>query len=426
MTKKSEQKIKNLSIVHDWLTNMGGAEQVVINFHRSFPTAPIYTLFYTPSNLSPELQNLDVHTSFLQKDKPVLKHQKYFPLMPLAWRKMELENTNVILSSSSSCAKGVKKPKNAIHICYIHTPMRYAYEFEDEYLEKFGSVKKLAAKILIFFIRAWDKKNSKKVDLFIANSHEVANRVKKHYHRDAIVINAPVRVDKFAPSENTEDYYVAFSRLVKYKRIELAISACKKLGRKLYVLGDGEERENLERLAYGKDYDKVQDFLAKNSSSDLPENFEGHTIRFFGRVSDEDLRKYLSECKALIFPAYEDFGIAPVEAEASGRPVIAYKKGGALDTVKDGETGVFFEKQTTNSVAEAIEKFEKMNFDSNKIRKHAETFSEENFRTKIETAVSEFLKNPKISTDKLQKIVDRSVQSPVQKSSTKSRKESQK
>jgi len=267
VTKKSEQKIKNLSIVHDWLTNMGGAEQVVINFHRSFPTAPIYTLFYTPSNLSPELQNLDVHTSFLQKDKPVLKHQKYFPLMPLAWRKMELENTNVILSSSSSCAKGVKKPKNAIHICYIHTPMRYAYEFEDEYLEKFGSVKKLAAKILIFFIRAWDKKNSKKVDLFIANSHEVANRVKKHYYRDAIVINAPVRVDKFAPSNSQGDYYVAFSRLVKYKRIDLAISACKNSAENCTFLATGKNAKTSSASPTAKIMTKFKIFLQKTAQA---------------------------------------------------------------------------------------------------------------------------------------------------------------
>ena len=361
-----------VAIVHDWLTNMGGAEQVVLNLHRMFPDAPIFTTFFTPENLSKEFKDLNVKTSFLQKEKPVSDHKKYFPLMPLAFKKFnkELANYDLVISSSSSCAKSVKA-KNGVHVCYCHTPMRYAWDFRDEYLKDMNPAKRFLARILLFFMRHWDKKTAKNVDFFIANSNEVKARIKRCYGRDAAVVNPPVRCDVFKPTdEKPGDYYLAISRLVEYKRIDLAIKACEKLGKKLIVVGDGPEREKLEKLAKGN-------------------------TTFLGRQSEQEIEKYLKTCRALIFPAYEDAGIVPLEAMSAGRPVIAYGKGGALDTVIDQKTGVFFPHQTVKSVMNAIEKSEKMTFDKKFIREHAKTFDEPAFRAKIMKYIKQNLPNEK-------------------------------
>ena len=284
-----------VAIIHDWLTNMGGAEQVVINFHNCFPDAPIYTTFYTPDNLSKELKDINVHTSFLQrKNKRIIDHKKYFPLMPMAFRAFNLKEYDVILSSCSSCSKGVKKKKNSIHICYCHTPMRYAWEKEDEYTKEMNKLKKGFVNIFLHHMRNWDVRSSNRVDYFIANSNEVKDRIKKHYNRDAVVINPPVRCNYFNISENDGDYYLILSRLVAYKRYDLAVKACKELKRKLIIIGEGPEKERLEKIA--------------NNDSN---------IVFLGRQPDDVVKKYMSECKALIFPGEEDFGIVPVEAQAS-------------------------------------------------------------------------------------------------------------
>ena len=349
-----------LAIVHDWLTNMGGAEQVIINFKEIYPDAPIYTTFYNPDKLDDKLKNIDVRTSFLQGNKMVTNHKKYFPLMPLAFEKFNLRDYDVILSSSTCCAKGVRKRKDALHICYINTPMRYAYEFKHEYTDGMNPIKKILVNILLFFMRIWDKNNNKRIDYFISNSSEIQRRVKNTYNRDSVVINPPVRCKLFNISETDGDYYFIVSRLVPYKRFDLAVQACKELGKKLVVIGDGTEREKLEQIANGD-----------------------NNIVFLGRQPDEVVKKYMSECKALLFPGLEDFGIAPVEAQACGRPVIAYGKGGVLDTVIDGDTGIFFKEQTVESLKEAILKFEQMQFDKYKIREHALEFDEEVFQKKI-------------------------------------------
>ena len=349
-----------LAIVHDWLTNMGGAEQVIINFKEIYPDAPIYTTFYNPDKLDDKLKNIDVRTSFLQGNKMVTNHKKYFPLMPLAFEKFNLRDYDVILSSSTCCAKGVRKRKDALHICYINTPMRYAYEFKHEYTDGMNPIKKILVNILLFFMRIWDKNNNKRIDYFISNSSEIQRRVKNTYNRYSVVINPPVRCKLFNISETDGDYYFIVSRLVPYKRFDLAVQACKELGKKLVVIGDGTEREKLEQIANGD-----------------------NNIVFLGRQPDEVVKKYMSECKALLFPGLEDFGIAPVEAQACGRPVIAYGKGGVLDTVIDGDTGIFFKEQTVESLKEAILKFEQMQFDKYKIREHALEFDEEVFQKKI-------------------------------------------
>jgi len=284
-----------VAIVHDWLTNMGGAEQVVINFKKIFKDAPIYTTFYTPDNLSEELKNIDVHTSYLQKkNKKVINHKKYFPFMPRAFEAFDLNDYDLILSSSSSCAKGVITNPNSIHICYCHTPMRYAWEKRDEYTKNMGKLKKKLVDALLHYMRIWDVTSSNRVDYFIANSNEVKNRIRKHYKREAYVIHPPVRCEYFDISNIDGDYYLVLSRLVSYKRYDLAVKACKELNKKLVVIGEGPEKENLQKLAEGSS-----------------------NITFLGRQPDDVVKKYMAECKALIFPGEEDFGIVPVEAQAS-------------------------------------------------------------------------------------------------------------
>lgn len=353
-----------VAIVHDWLTNMGGAEQVVINFKKIYKEAPIYTTLYNPNNLDKELQNIDVRTSFLQKKKMVVNHKKYFPLMPLAFENFNLNEYDVILSSSSSCAKGVITKPGSIHVCYCHTPMRYAWELRDDYIKGMGKLKRRLVKILLHYMRIWDLASANRVDYFIANSTEVQKRIKKHYKRDSVVINPPVRCDLFNISETDGDYYFVISRLVGYKRFDLAVQACSELGKKLVVIGDGPEKEKLEKVA-------------------------NENVTFLGRQPDEVVKKYMSECKALLFPGEEDFGIVPVEAQACGRPVIAYGKGGVLDTVINGKTGVYFKEQTVESLKEAIIKFEKMKFNKNEIRKHALEFDEKVFQNKIKEYIEE-------------------------------------
>lgn len=353
-----------LAIVHDWLTNMGGSEQVIINFKKIYKDAPIYTTFYNPSNLDEQLQNIDVRTSFLQGKKMVTNHKKYFPLMPLAFRLFNLKEYDVVLSSSSSCSKGVKVRKDALHICYCHTPMRYAWDKQEDYIKDMNIIKKIVLKVFLWFMRKWDVRSAKRVDYFIANSTAVRERIKKCYNRESTVINPPVRCNLFNISNTDGDYYFIVSRFVPYKRFDLAVQACSELGRKLIIIGDGPERKNLEKLANGN-------------------------VIFLGKQPDEVVKKYMEECRAFIFPGEEDFGITPVEAMACGRPVIAYGKGGVLDTVVDKKTGLLFKEQTVESLKKAILEFEQMKFDKTEIRNQALKFNEEAFREKIKKFVEE-------------------------------------
>lgn len=353
-----------LAIVHDWLTNMGGAEQVIINFNEIYPDAPIYTTFYNPNNLDEKLRNIDVRTSFLQKKKMIIDHKKYFPLMPLAFENFNLNEYDVVLSSSTCCAKGVLTKPDTVHICYCNTPMRYAWERRDDYIQGMGKLKRRLIKILLHYMRIWDVASSSRVDYFIANSTAVQKRIKKHYKRDSVVINPPVRCKMFDISETDGDYYFVVSRLVAYKRFDLAVQACSELGKKLIVIGDGPEMEKLQKLA-------------------------NENILFLGKQPDEVVKKYMSECKALLFPGEEDFGIVPVEAQACGRPVIAYGKGGVLDTVIDGKTGLLFEEQTVQDLKKTIREFETIQFNKQEIRKHALQFDEEVFQAKIKKYIEE-------------------------------------
>lgn len=356
-----------LALAHDWLTNMGGGEKVLINFKEIYEDAPIYTVAYSPSNLDEALKNIDVRTSLIQNFKNAkTNHQKYLPFMPVAWEKFDFNGYDVVLSSSSSCAKGIITAPSVMHVCYCHSPMRYAWEFYNEYMtrDKMGRFKKLLIPYLMNYIRTWDAVSANRVDYFIANSKNVARRIWKHYRRESDVIHPPVRGSFFNISEKDEDYYLIVSRLVPYKRVDLAVEAFNEMGLPLVVIGAGSQMESLKAISKGN-------------------------VKILGRLPDEVIREYYQNCRALIFPGEEDFGITPLEAQASGRPVIAYGKGGALETVREYETGLFFSEQTVTSLIGAVRSFERFSFDKAVIRSHALTFDESIFKAKIKDYVNE-------------------------------------
>lgn len=359
-----------IALVHDWLPFMGGAERVLTNFVELYPEAPIYTTICNRSKIDGPIKEAKIITSYLQKNnKEIKNHRKLFPFMMTAIEKFDLNEYDIVLSDSSSIAKGVITSPDTIHICYCHSPMRYAWEFSHEYAGKMAGKGGLKAKILSYFltgVRLWDNATSDRVDYFIANSENVAKRIWKHYRRESVVIHPPVRCNLFNISDVDEDYFLIVSRLQEYKRIDIAIEAFNKLELPLIIIGDGPDRKKLEAMA-------------------------NENIKFLGRESDEVIKEHYAKCRAFIFPGEEDFGITPLEAMASGRPVIAYRKGGALETVVENKTGIFFDNQNSYEMINAIKKFEKMNFNKKEIRMHAEKFDEEEFKIKIDNFIKDKL-----------------------------------
>ncbi|MFI2857945.1 glycosyltransferase [Paenibacillus sp. JSM ZJ436] len=358
-----------VAIVHDYLNQMGGAERVVAVLHRMFPDAPIYTTIMDRSKLLPELQDADIRTTWMQGIPGIFsKFKLFFWLYPFAVRSMDLEGYDLILSSSSAYAKGVQKGRGALHACYCHTPMRFAWSFES-YMEgvKVPRALKLLAKWLTYPLQIWDQRNSRQVDRLIANSTTVKERIRRHYGAEAHIIFPPVDIDRFEISDHKPgDYYLVVSRLVSYKKIELAVKACTRTKQRLLIVGDGPDRKRLEEMA-------------------------GETVTFLGRESDETVVRRMQHCKALIFPGMEDFGITPLEVNACGRPIIAYREGGALDTVAAGRTGLFFEEQSVHSLISAMKRFEQQAWDPAAIRRHAQAFSEDVFIRRMQGVIEGML-----------------------------------
>lgn len=379
-----------VAIIHDWLTGMRGGEKVLEVFCEIFPEADIFTLIHIHGSVSLIIEGMRIRTSFLQR-MPLAKrrYRSFLPLFPLAVEGFDLSNYDVVLSSSHCVAKGVLTPPSAVHVCYCHTPMRYVW---DQYNTYFGGNNKgLAARLLMpviaNYLRMWDVTSSNRVDYFIANSHHVANRIKKYYKRSADVIHAPVDCSFFTPSERHRegDYYLLVSAFAPYKRIDVAVDAFEQLGLPLIIAGSGQEEEQIR----GRSKKHVQ---------------------CVGWQSDESLREYYRGCKALIFPGEEDFGIVPLEAQACGKPVIAFAKGGALETVlgvyathkvgyeymgkqPEAPTGVFFTDQTPASLVAAVRFFEEQKnlFNPLIIRKHAECFDRLVFKEKMKKFIEKLL-----------------------------------
>lgn len=361
-----------VALVHDWLVTMGGAERVLAVMAEMFPEAPLYTLVLDRKNLPPVLAQREIHTSIIQRlPLATKKYQTYLPFMPMAVEQFDLSEYDLVISSSHACAKGVITRPDTLHICYCHTPMRYSWEFYHEYLarERVGGLKRALILPLMNYLRIWDVISANRVDYFISNSKAVADRIWKHYRREAVVIHPPVETTYYQTNSfdaGRDDYYLVVSRLVGYKRIDMAVEAFNQLGYPLVIIGDGSQRSYLEKMARPN-------------------------IRFLGRQPDDVVRHHLQHARAFVFPGEEDFGITPVEAQAAGCPVIAYGSGGVVDTVRDGQTGVLFSPQTVEALIQAIKRMEGITFDPLILLSHAKRFERAVFKEKLEKYVQEKL-----------------------------------
>jgi len=352
--------VSKIALVHDYFVQMGGAERVAEAMHDSFPGAPMYTTVALPKSLPDRLRTADIRTSLLQNLPSIERRfRHYFMLYPFAVENFDLSEYDLIFSSSSGYAKGVRRRRNAIHVCYCHTPMRWVWRYDDYVArEGFGGAVRSALPIMLWGLRKWDLRASQQPNYYIANSRLVADRIRKIYGREAFVIPPPIDVNRFQMSVEIDDYYLVLSRLMPYKRIDLAIEACKRANRRLVIIGDGPDRARLEKLGDDR-------------------------IEFLGRQPDSIVNYYLSRCRALLFPGEEDFGMAPLEANAAGRPVIAFRGGGAVETIEENQTGVFFDAPNSRALAEAIEKFEGLRWNQQELRRHAEKFDRNVFAFRV-------------------------------------------
>lgn len=350
-----------VAIVHDWLVSYAGADRVVDCMHHVFPDAPIYTLVYDKEKMPAWFRDYDIRTTWIQKVPFATRlYKKMLPLMPGAFEALDLSEYDLVLSSASSCSKGVITRPDAVHICYCHTPIRYVWDFYYTYRANANPLVKAVMPSQMHKLRQWDKCAADRVDYFIANSRYIAQRIKKYYRRDSDVIYPCVHINQ-SPFVEKEDFYLVVGRFTWYKRMDLAVAACTKLGRRLVVIGTGDEEARLKAMA-------------------------GPTVEFKGGgLSDEEVRSYYLRAKAFLFPGEEDFGITPVEAQSAGTPVLAFGRGGACETVEDGRTGLLFHAQTVDSLAECIEKFEAEGVACTKeeIRAHSLRFSEERFEEEL-------------------------------------------
>lgn len=367
-----------ICFVHDWLTTYGGAELVLKTMLEIWPGTPIYTLIYDErGNCRDIIRANEVKGSFINKlPFAKSKHRSYLPLMPLAIEQFNLSEYDLIISDSHAVAKGVITGPDQLHISYVHTPIRYAWDLQHQYLAQAGldkGIKSFFARSLLHYIRLWDMRTACGVDDYVVNSQFIARRIKKLYKRESTVIYPPVEIDRFSLMEEKDDFYLTVSRLVPYKKVDVIIQAFNEMpDRKLVVIGDGPALKSLKKLA-------------------------SRNIEFLGFQDNQALASTMQRAKALIYAAEEDFGIVPVEAQACGTPVIAYGKGGVLETVIEGETGYFFQEQNAPSLVQAVETFEqKDKLDCRKIQKNTKRFSKDRFMKEmkafVETKTKEYFR----------------------------------
>ena len=366
---RSGQTVLKIAIVSDTMVQCGGAERVVEAIAEAFPDAPVFALLYDSAR-GPRSIEKRITQSWLSKVPGALKIAKALvPLYPSAIESFDLRGYDVIISSHHTLAKGILRSADQTHICYCHTPMRSLWELPHDEIERAPPLLRPFVKQLLHGLRNWDFDTASRVDKFIANSEITADRIAKHYRRDSVVVYPPIDTTRFTPGGNVGDYYLVAARNVPYKRIDLAIAAAEKLGRHLIIVGDGTDR------------------LATASPN----------LTFFGKVSDAKLLTLMREARALLFPQHEDFGMTVLEMNACGRPVIGYGKGGALETIVDGRTGITFPEQTADSLADAILRFERLSFDTSLIRRHAERFSQARFTASLRQIVRDAgVKQPRL------------------------------
>jgi glycosyltransferase involved in cell wall biosynthesis len=365
-----------VAIVHDWLTGMRGGERVLEAMLELYPSADIFTLVHAPGTVSEQIEARRIRTSFLQRLPRARTHWRhYLPLFPLAVERLDVADYDLVLSSSHCAAKAVRPRPGAVHVSYCHTPMRYVWDQYEAYFARgrASTTVRLAMRFLAPRLRHWDRRTAGRVHSFVANSHNVAARVRRTYRREAEVVYPPVDVARFSPAQSRADFYLLVSALVPYKRVDLAVSAFAQDGRKLVIVGDGPEYARLRREA--------------------PRN-----VTFTGRVPDAEVASLLGRCRAFVQPGEEDFGIASVEAQAAGAPVVAYAAGGALETVIDaahangsGPTGVLFRPQTPDGLVQALELFETMQFEPARLAEHARSFAPDRFSAGFLAAVESAL-----------------------------------
>ncbi len=360
-----------VALVHDYFFQAGGAERVMEVLHEMFPAAPIFTSVVRRETLWPRLRDADIRTSFLQPLASVgVPGRAMLPLYPRAMEWLDLSEYDLVISNSSAFAKGVIVREGALHICYCHSPMRFAWS-EDAYTkrERFNPVTRVALRPILAYMRRWDLRTKGRAHIYFGNSSAVVQRIFATYGLESEVMHPPVDVSRCHMAEQRGDFYLVVSRLSTYKRIDLAVEAFNQLGKRLMVIGDGPHAKSLAAMA-------------------------GPTVTLLGRLPDADVANYYATARGFILPGEEDFGITPLEANASGAPVIAFGAGGALDTVIDGETGVLFREPTATSLADAVLRAERVSWNPERLRTHAETFGEPAFKARmydaIERAISRF------------------------------------
>lgn len=371
-TDKTISNGPRIALVCDWLTNWGGAERCFMAFHEIWPDAPIYTLIYNKKKM-PEFKNAKIITSELQKNPLAKKKWQFFlNKMPHQIEKFDMSEYDIVLSASHVVAKGIITKPAALHICYLYSPTRYLWDYMHLYIKEmkitgiklFDKYIKRYIEKRFHLIRTWDYLAGQRPDKIIAISKYIRNRTLKYYRRDTDVIYPPCNTGLYQPAnkDDIKDYYLIVGRQVDYKRTDIVVEAFNKLKLPLVIIGEGPSLKKLKKIA-------------------------GNNISFLGRIPDNEVKKYYAECRAFIFPQEEDFGITPLEAQSAGRPVIAYRAGGALETILEGETGAFFEEQTPESIIKTINNFDHNKFDSAKIRQHALEFDTEIFKKNIKNYV---------------------------------------
>jgi glycosyltransferase involved in cell wall biosynthesis len=375
---RSSMSDLRVALVHDWLTGMRGGEKVLEVLCELYPRATLFTLLHNKGSVSETIGTMSIRTSFIDRlPGKATKYRNYLPMFPRAIESFDFSGYDLVLSTSHAVAKGARPAPGAIHICYCHTPMRYVWELYEEYFGpgRAGWLTRSAMSVVAPRLRAWDVLSTDRVNYFIANSRNVADRIRQYYRRPAEVIHPPVNIDQFIVAEKNEGYYLIVSALVPYKRVDLAIETFNQLGEQLLIVGSGPESKKLQSIAKAN-------------------------VRFLGWQNDVELARLYAGCRALVFPGIEDFGIVPLEAMACGKPVIAFGKGGALETVvEEGEsrTGLFFREQSVHALKAAVLKSQTTEFNPLMIRAHAECFARPKFKEKMRLYISEKLAEKKVA-----------------------------